>query len=60
MADLEKLVDEYLAFVFTADPIEATRLGVHDYDLLLGDLTPDAIGVPGPFSSPRHPGPNRR
>jgi uncharacterized protein (DUF885 family) len=43
MTDLGKLVDEYLAFALAADPIEATRLGVHDHDHLLGDLTPDAV-----------------
>jgi len=43
MTKLETLVDEYLAFVFERDPIQATRLGVHDNDHLLGDLSPDAM-----------------
>jgi uncharacterized protein (DUF885 family) len=43
MTELQRLVDEYLAFVFTSDPIEATRLGMHDYDDLLGDYTQDTM-----------------
>jgi len=43
MAQLQNLIDAYLAFVFESDPIEATRLGVHDYDSLLGEFDPDAV-----------------
>jgi uncharacterized protein (DUF885 family) len=43
MAELQNLIDDYLAFVFERDPIQATRMGVHDYDHLLGTLTPDAV-----------------
>ncbi|MGD2040624.1 MAG: DUF885 domain-containing protein [Anaerolineae bacterium] len=43
MTQLQSLFDEYLVFVFSSDPIEATRLGMHEYDHVLGDDTPDAI-----------------
>lgn len=43
MSALTTLISEYLDFVFASDPIEATRLGVHDYDQELGDYSPDAI-----------------
>jgi len=43
MAELRVLVDEYLAFVFQSDPIQATRMGVHEYDHLLGELAPEAV-----------------
>jgi uncharacterized protein (DUF885 family) len=37
------LVGEYLSFCFERDPIHATRLGVHDRDHELGDVSPDAM-----------------
>lgn len=43
MSALTTLISEYLAFVFASDPIEATHLGVHEYDQTLGDYSPDAI-----------------
>lgn len=43
MTELETLIDQYLAFAFQSDPIESTRLGMHDYDHLLGEVTPDAL-----------------
>ncbi len=43
MTGLRGLVGDYLAFVFESDPIEATRVGMHDYDHLLGEYAPDAI-----------------
>ncbi|MFZ5916479.1 MAG: DUF885 domain-containing protein [Chloroflexota bacterium] len=43
MAELQNLIKDYLAFAFKSDPIQATRLGVHDYDHQLGVLTPDAV-----------------
>lgn len=43
MSELQNLVDEYLDFVFARDPIEATRLGIHEHDDTLGDLSPHAV-----------------
>ena len=43
MNELQTLIDEYLKFVFQSDPIQATRLGIHDYNHLLGDLNPDVV-----------------
>lgn len=43
MATLSSLVNEYLTFIFQLDPIAATRLGIHDYDYLLGEITPHAF-----------------
>lgn len=43
MATLSSLINEYLNFVFQLDPIAATRLGVHRYDHLLGELSPHAF-----------------
>ncbi|MEZ4728146.1 MAG: DUF885 domain-containing protein [Caldilineaceae bacterium] len=43
MATLASLLNEYLTFVFRVDPIAATRLGIHDYDHRLGDISPDAF-----------------
>ena len=40
--ELAALIDEYLQLVFAADPIEATKLGVHDYDATLGDYSAEA------------------
>jgi uncharacterized protein (DUF885 family) len=41
-SELAALIDEYLQLVFTADPIEATHLGVHEYDSTLGDYSAEA------------------
>ncbi len=43
MATLAALITEYLNFVFQLDPIAATRLGVHQHDHLLGELSPHAF-----------------
>ncbi len=43
LRNLPRLIDDYLAHIFAADPIEATRLGVHDHDDRLGDVSPAAI-----------------
>jgi hypothetical protein len=43
VSELQSLANEYLAFAFAADPIEATRLGVHDHDHLLGECGDDAM-----------------
>jgi uncharacterized protein (DUF885 family) len=43
MPELSTLINEYLQFVFQSDPIEATRLGVHEYDRELGDYSAEAI-----------------
>ena len=43
MPDVQRLIDEYLTFQFERDPVKATRLGVHDYDHLLGATTADAF-----------------
>lgn len=43
MSELSTLIDEYLRFVFQSDPIEATRLGIHEYDHLLGTYSAEAI-----------------
>lgn len=43
MATLSSLINEYLNFVFQLDPIAATRLGVHQHDHLLGELSPHAF-----------------
>lgn len=43
MSSLSTLIDEYLAFVFKQSPIQATHLGVHDYDEALDDLSADAV-----------------
>lgn len=40
---LAALVDEYLAFVFQRDPIEATQLGIHDGDDRLSDYSAAAF-----------------
>ena len=40
--ELAALIDEYLQLVFAADPIEATQLGVHDYDSTLGNYSAEA------------------
>ena len=40
--ELAALIEEYLQLVFTADPIKATQLGVHDYDATLGDYSAEA------------------
>jgi uncharacterized protein (DUF885 family) len=40
--DLAALIDEYLQLVFSADPIEATQLGLHDHDSTLGDYSAEA------------------
>ncbi|MEZ4633403.1 MAG: hypothetical protein R2856_00200 [Caldilineaceae bacterium] len=37
------LLDDYLAFALNEDPIEATRLGIHDHDERLGDYSADAL-----------------
>jgi uncharacterized protein (DUF885 family) len=41
-AELAALIDEYLQLVFAADPIEATQLGIHDYDSTLGNYSAEA------------------
>lgn len=41
-SELAALIDEYLQLVFASDPIEATQLGVHDYDSTLGDYSAEA------------------
>ena len=43
MNELQTLIGEYLKFVFQSDPIQATRLGIHKYNHLLGDLNPDVV-----------------
>lgn len=43
MSELQTLIDEYIAFCFQSDPIGATRLGMHEYDDTLGEVTPDTI-----------------
>lgn len=43
MTRLPSLFDEYLAFSLSSDPIEATRVGMHDYDHSLGHYTADAM-----------------
>lgn len=45
MRELHQLIDEYVAFALAADPAEATRLGAHAYDHLLGSPDPDAIAA---------------
>ncbi len=40
--ELASLIDEYLQLIFAADPIEATQLGVHDYDSTLGNYSAEA------------------
>ena len=42
-AALRATIDAYLAYVLRRDPIEATQLGVHDYDDALTDLSVDAL-----------------
>lgn len=42
-SELQTLIDDYLTYVLARDPIEATQLGVHDYDDTLTDLSPDAL-----------------
>ena len=37
-----EVIDEYLQLVFAANPIEATQLGIHDYDSTLGDFSAEA------------------
>ena len=39
---MRALIDEYLQLVFAADPIEATQLGIHDYDSTLGNYSAEA------------------
>jgi uncharacterized protein (DUF885 family) len=41
-SELATIIDEYLQLVFSADPIRATKLGVHDYDSTLGDYSAEA------------------
>ena len=43
MSHLAQLLESYLTFVLSEDPIEATRLGVHDYDERLGNDSIDAL-----------------
>jgi uncharacterized protein (DUF885 family) len=45
MSHLALLLADYLTFVLSEDPIEATRLGVHDYDERLGDNSVDSLRV---------------
>ncbi|MCC6454218.1 MAG: DUF885 domain-containing protein [Caldilineaceae bacterium] len=40
--ELAALIDEYLQLVFAADPIEASQLGIRDYDSTLGDHSAEA------------------
>jgi uncharacterized protein (DUF885 family) len=42
---LATLIDEYLRFVWSRDPIEATQTGVHDYDTILTDLSRDGYAA---------------
>lgn len=41
-SELAALIDEYLQLVFAANPIEATQLGIRDYDATLGDFSAEA------------------
>ena len=41
-SELAVLIGEYLQLVFATDPIEATQLGIHDYDSTLGDYSAEA------------------
>lgn len=43
MTHLPTLIDEYLAFAFESNPIGATQLGMHRYDHMLGDFSPEAV-----------------
>ena len=43
--ELATLIDEYLQLVFSADPIQATELGIQDYDSTLGDYSADAYAA---------------
>lgn len=43
MTELSSLIDEHLRAAFAADPVEATRLGVHDHDHELGTFDPDRM-----------------
>jgi len=43
MSELQTLIDEYIAFCFQSDPIGSTRLGMHEYDNTLGEVTPDTV-----------------
>jgi len=36
--NLAALIDEYLGFVFRSDPIQASRLGIHEHDHSLGQV----------------------
>lgn len=45
MTNLPTLIDEYLAFTFQNNPIEATQLGVHAGDDQLGDLSGEAMAA---------------
>jgi uncharacterized protein (DUF885 family) len=47
MPDLAKLIDDHLRASFAADPVEATRLGVHDHDDELGAYDTDAMADRG-------------
>jgi uncharacterized protein (DUF885 family) len=39
---MQRLIAGYLQFLFTSDPIEATRLGMHEFDASLGEATAEA------------------
>jgi uncharacterized protein (DUF885 family) len=39
---LQPLADNILRFVYESDPVNATGLGIHDYDYLYADYSPEA------------------
>jgi hypothetical protein len=43
MSVLSNLVDEWLSFRWRTEPVEATFVGIHDYDRTLGDYDPDHL-----------------